>query len=164
MNVMKSLKVLLSIWMFFFSCRFQQPEFTVPNLIFFRTCFSGQGSHGSDSCLYQLLEKYGLFLVGGWTTHLKNNENILVVKLDSSSPSRGEHQKYLSCHHLVLSLSMFFFRIKIFTSSPQVIVCTNLRQTVAQAHACYEPLIFFVSFPSWINETNGKVTENSWLP
>ena len=31
-------------------------------------------------------------------THLKN----MLVKLGSSSPGRGEHKKYLSCHHLVL--------------------------------------------------------------
>ena len=35
--------------------------------------------------------KHAIFLVGGWTTHLKN----MLVKLESSSPNRGENKKYL---------------------------------------------------------------------
>jgi len=37
-------------------------------------------------------------LVGGWVepTHLKP----MIVKTHSSSPNRGENNKYLSCHHL----------------------------------------------------------------
>ena len=39
-----------------------------------------------------------LFLVGGWTNPFEKYES----KWESSPNFRGEHQKYLSCHHLVL--------------------------------------------------------------
>ncbi len=38
------------------------------------------------------------YLVGGWTTQLKN----MLVKLDHFPRDRGENKKYLSCHHLVI--------------------------------------------------------------
>ena len=50
--------------------------------------------------------------VGAWlititwlvvSTHLKN----MIVKMGSSSPGRGEHKKYLSCHHLVTMVIVF---------------------------------------------------------
>ena len=59
-----------------------------------------------NSCLnlnqYQLqtpLDFHGkFFLVGGFSpTPLKN----MLVKMGSSSPSRDEHKKYVSCHHPV---------------------------------------------------------------
>ena len=52
--------------------------------------FPGGGGAGGNSL------KPPNFLVGGWTTHLKN-----ISQNDSNFPNvRGENKKYVSCHHL----------------------------------------------------------------
>ena len=70
------------------------------------------------------------YLVGGFSpTHLKK---YATVKLGSSSPGiRGEHKKYLSCHHLVMYLKR----------------CTNLLkstiifpQNASDSHRCWFPM------------------------
>ena len=107
-------------------------------------------------CYFWVLPGY--VNISGWWLNQPIWRNML-VKMGSSSPNfRGEHKKYLSCHHLAYCLIRFLRMVIIRTELGSIISQMYPKQPCFFFHFSVSFMFFYLAFPPkktilWLNSS-----------